>query len=104
MKISARDSRYTDPKQYLNAIFRQWLPLSDAVLVMVANKLPSPLDVSEERIEKLMCGGLRKFDSLPSETRELKKGIKILAILCTRKASASLSNSLKEMFTTRGTL
>eukprot|EP00794_Sanderia_malayensis_P009497 gene9497-10491_t len=73
LKISARDSRFTDPKVYLQTILRQWLPLSDAVLGMVAAKLPSPLGVSEDRIEKLMCGGLRKFESLPLETRELKQ-------------------------------
>ena len=75
LTISARDARCSDPKIHLTAILRQWLPLSEAVLGMVSSKLPGPLEVSEERIEKLMCGGLRKFDSLPMETRELKQGI-----------------------------
>ena len=80
LKLSARDSRFTDPKAYLQAILRQWLPLSDAILKMVSLKLPSPLEMAEERVEKLMSGGLRKFDSLPQETRELKPGINSFCI------------------------
>ena len=75
LKLSARDTRNTDPRTHLQAVVRQWLPLSDAVLGMVSVKHPSPLNISEERIEKLMCGGLRKFDSLPAQTQELKTGI-----------------------------
>jgi len=41
---------------------------------MVCNKLPSPLDITAERVEKLMCVGARTFDSLPPETQELKSG------------------------------
>ena len=75
LKISARDSRQNDSKAYLQAIFHQWLPLSKTVLQMVVEKLPSPLEISSERIEKLMCGGLRSFESLPDKTRELKQGL-----------------------------
>jgi hypothetical protein len=42
---------------------------------MVVEKLPSPLEISSERIEKLMCGGLRSFESLPDKTRTLKHGV-----------------------------
>lgn len=41
---------------------------------MVCEKLPSPLDMAEERVEKLMSVGTRRFDSLPPQTQELKKG------------------------------
>lgn len=41
---------------------------------MVCEKLPSPLDVGEERVEKLMSVGARRFDSLPEKTQELKTG------------------------------
>jgi hypothetical protein len=40
---------------------------------VVASKLPSPLALSEERVEKLMCSHMRKFDSLPPETQTLKQ-------------------------------
>jgi translation elongation factor EF-G len=75
LKISARDSRQNDSKAHLQAIFHQWLPLPKAVLEMVVEKLPSPLEISSERVEKLMCGGLRSFESLPDETKSLKQGM-----------------------------
>ena len=77
LKLSARDTRNSDSRSNLQAVCRQWLPLSDAILGMVSAKLPSPLNVPEERIEKLMCGGLKKFDSLPAQTQQLKPGINI---------------------------
>ena len=74
LKISARDSRHTDARVHLAAICSKWLPLSAALLSMVVDKLPSPLEMSEERIKKLMCSGLHTFDSLPLETQELLSG------------------------------
>lgn len=41
---------------------------------MVCEKLPSPLDMAAERVEKLMSVGARRFDSLPEQTQELKRG------------------------------
>ncbi|XP_027138710.1 elongation factor-like GTPase 1 [Larimichthys crocea] len=73
VKVMARDSRHTDPKVLLSAICSQWLPLSQAVLSMVCEKLPSPLDMSAERVERLMSVGARRFDSLPEQTQELKE-------------------------------
>ncbi|XP_069767762.1 elongation factor-like GTPase 1 isoform X2 [Narcine bancroftii] len=73
LSILPRDSRHTDPRVHLNAICTQWLPISQAVLAMVCHKLPSPLDITVERVEKLMCTRSRKFDSLPAETQALKQ-------------------------------
>ncbi|EPY75052.1 elongation factor Tu GTP-binding domain-containing protein 1 isoform 6 [Camelus ferus] len=39
---------------------------------MVCQKLPSPLGITAERVEKLMCTGSQTFDSLPPETQALK--------------------------------
>lgn len=74
LKIQAREARHNDPKVLLVAITSQWLPLSAAVLSMVAKCLPSPLDVSTERAEKLLCGSTQRFDSLPWETRSMRDG------------------------------
>ena len=74
LKISARDSRYTDSRVYLQAVFSQWLPLSKSLLSVVVHKLPSPLELSEERVEKLMCNGLTTFESFPPKTKQLKQG------------------------------
>ncbi|XP_060924303.1 elongation factor-like GTPase 1 [Limanda limanda] len=73
VKVMARDSRHSDPKVLLAAICSQWLPVSQAVLSMVCEKLPSPLDIAAERVEKLMSVGARRFDSLPKQTQELKR-------------------------------
>ncbi|KAM3877344.1 elongation factor-like GTPase 1 [Diretmus argenteus] len=73
VKVMARDSRHSDPKVLLSAICSQWLPVSQAVLSMVCEKLPSPLDMAAERVEKLMSVGARQFDSLPEQTQELKR-------------------------------
>uniref|UniRef100_A0AAY4BDA4 Elongation factor-like 1 n=1 Tax=Denticeps clupeoides TaxID=299321 RepID=A0AAY4BDA4_9TELE len=75
VKVAARDLRHSDPKVLLSAVCSQWLPVSQAVLTMVCEKLPSPLDVASERVEKLMSVGARRFDSLPERTQELKKGM-----------------------------
>uniref|UniRef100_A0A671FQA7 Elongation factor-like GTPase 1 n=2 Tax=Rhinolophus ferrumequinum TaxID=59479 RepID=A0A671FQA7_RHIFE len=72
LKIGAREARHSDPKVQLNAMCSQWLPISQAVLAMVCQKLPSPLDISAERVERLMCAGPQAFDTLPPETQALK--------------------------------
>ncbi|XP_037365866.1 elongation factor-like GTPase 1 isoform X2 [Talpa occidentalis] len=72
LKIGAREVRHSDPKVQISAICRQWLPVSQAVLTMVCQKLPSPLDMTAERAERLMCSGSQTFDSLPPETQALK--------------------------------
>lgn len=41
---------------------------------MVCEKLPSPLEMTAEKVEKLMSVGTRRFDSLPERTQELKTG------------------------------
>ncbi|XP_060035502.1 elongation factor-like GTPase 1 isoform X2 [Erinaceus europaeus] len=72
LSISAREARHSDPKVQLSAICSQWLPVSQAVLAMVCQKLPSPLEMTPERVEKLLCTGPQTFDSLPLETQALK--------------------------------
>ncbi|XP_013413557.1 elongation factor-like GTPase 1 isoform X1 [Lingula anatina] len=73
LNIPPRDSRHTDARVHLQAIVSQWLPLSKAVLDVVCSHLPSPKDFLPERVEKLMCGGARRYDSLPSQTQQLKE-------------------------------
>uniref|UniRef100_A0A8B9FKQ6 Elongation factor-like GTPase 1 n=1 Tax=Amazona collaria TaxID=241587 RepID=A0A8B9FKQ6_9PSIT len=95
LKIGARESRHADPKVHLNAICSQWLPISDAcVLAMVCNKLPSPLDITAERVEKLMCVGARTFDSLPPETQELKSAF----MKCSSEGTAPVIVFVSKMF------
>ena len=72
VKIAARDLKTNDSRQKLSAIFTQWLPLTKAVLDMVINVLPSPKDITNDRAEQLMCSKAARFDSLTSETQDLK--------------------------------
>ncbi|KAL7405987.1 hypothetical protein ABVT39_011453 [Epinephelus coioides] len=94
VKVMARDSRHSDPKVLLSAICSQWLPVSQAVLSMVCEKLPSPVDITAERVEKLMSVGARRFDSLPEQTQELKRAF----LQCSRGEDAPLIVFVSKMF------
>ncbi|XP_052796536.1 elongation factor-like GTPase 1 [Mya arenaria] len=73
LKMNVRDTRQNDTRVLLQAMMGQWLPISSAVLGKVVEKLPSPLEIAEEKIEKLMCNQARRFDSLPPQTQALKQ-------------------------------
>ncbi|XP_070543409.1 elongation factor-like GTPase 1 [Ptychodera flava] len=94
LKISNRDARHNDGRIHLQAICNQWLPLSKAILSMVVDKLPSPFDINEERVEKLMCSGGRSFDSLPPQTQELKKDFQA----CSASSEAPTIIYISKMF------
>lgn len=70
--LTARDARHNDPRVQLQALCSQWLPLADAFLEMTM-LIPSPAELPEARVKALMCPPSRTFDSLPDETRQLKK-------------------------------
>ncbi|XP_054627881.1 elongation factor-like GTPase 1 [Dunckerocampus dactyliophorus] len=94
VKVMARDSRHSDPKVLLSAICSQWLPVSHAVLSMVCRKLPSPLDIAAERVEKLMSVGVRRFDALPERTQELKNAF----LQCSSNENAPVIVFVSKMF------
>ncbi|KAJ8271563.1 hypothetical protein COCON_G00104220 [Conger conger] len=94
LKVASRDTRHSDPKVLLSAICSQWLPVSHAVLTMVCFKLPSPLDMEAERVEKLMCAGVRRFESLPEKTQELKTAF----LECKNDESAPVIVFVSKMF------
>ena len=78
LNLKITSAKFTEPKAHLEAILRQWLPLSTAILDLVCVYLPSPLDVTEERVKSLMCSGFRKFESYPMDTQNLKEGFQLL--------------------------
>ncbi|XP_060899710.1 elongation factor-like GTPase 1 isoform X1 [Labrus mixtus] len=94
IKVLARDSRHSDPKVLLSAICAQWLPVSQAVLSMVCEKLPSPLDMVSERVEKLMSVGVRLFDLMPKQTQELKRAF----LQCSSAENAPVIIFVSKMF------
>jgi ribosome assembly protein 1 len=85
IKIPPRDLKYTDPKCPLNSLFTKWLPLSRNLLDMIVQVLPSPKDISNERVEQLMCNKLKPFRTFPKETQSLKDGNSFIQKLFNRQ-------------------
>jgi elongation factor 2 len=48
----------TKPKDYLKLVMRTWLPAGDALLDMITEHLPSPVEAQAYRVEKLYTGPL----------------------------------------------
>lgn len=94
IKLTTRDMRHTDGKVQLQAVFMQWLPLARAVLDMICSKLPSPIDINEEKVEKLMCSQTDRFDALPSESQALKSSF----LQCSSDADAPIIIFISKMF------
>lgn len=97
LKIQAnkRDLTHSDCKVKLKAVIGQWLPLHESVLSKVCQLLPSPLDLTESRVENFMCSRLRKFQSLPVETQKLKEDF----LKCSSAESACKIVCVSKMFT-----
>ncbi len=94
VKFTTRDLNHSDSRTQLQLLFSQWLPLSDAVLRMVCELIPSPLHINEERVENLMCSNTRRFDSLPLETQNLKNAF----IKCSADSDSPLIICVSKMF------
>ncbi len=53
-QVSEKAISHPDAKTALRAVMRGWLPLSEAVLSMAAERLPSPLESAPERVPHLL--------------------------------------------------
>ncbi|KPM07073.1 elongation factor Tu GTP-binding domain-containing protein 1-like protein [Sarcoptes scabiei] len=74
IKLSNRDIDRSDNRIVLKHLFNNWIPLSKSLLRTVCDIVPSPCQINEERIERLLSANrTRNFDSLPSQTRNLKQ-------------------------------
>ncbi|XP_012140504.1 elongation factor-like GTPase 1 isoform X3 [Megachile rotundata] len=71
IKLTSRDLRHTDSKAQLRAVCSQWLPLADACLEAICEKVPAPDSLSSEKVERLLSGNF-DYSTLPDETRQLK--------------------------------
>lgn len=54
IRITPRELRSKDKKQLIKTVMSQWLPVANAVLLTVADKLPSPLESQKQRIESIL--------------------------------------------------
>jgi ribosome assembly protein 1 len=73
IKLLPRDLKFTDSKAPLQALFSNWLPLGKNLLDTVVEVLPSPLEMTSEKAEHLMCSNIKSFKSLCKETQEIKQ-------------------------------
>lgn len=94
LNLTKRDSTHTDVKVQLSAIMGEWLPIASTLLSVVCSLLPSPLQLSAERAERLMCSNLHKFESLPSETQVLKDDF----MRCSSSSEATKIAFVSKMF------
>jgi ribosome assembly protein 1 len=74
IKIPLRDMKFNDPKTPLQSLFNLWLPLSKSLLDMVIKYLPSPVDLTSDKVEHLISSNSNQFKLLPIETQNLKNG------------------------------
>ncbi|KAK2178328.1 hypothetical protein NP493_547g01002 [Ridgeia piscesae] len=73
LRILPRDSRSTDSRVHLHAICHQWLPLAHSLLEMVVEKLPSAMDITPDRVHKLLYSAVMDHDTLPPQTQRIRK-------------------------------
>ena len=69
------------PTGPVQALFSNWLSLGRNLLDMIVVIFPSPLEITGEKVEKLISRKIKPFKSLPKETQSLKLGkIKISSV------------------------
>ena len=73
IELSQRDIDHSDSRYQIKLIMSRWLKLSKHALDCVSKVVPSPRDLCEKRIERLLSSSLKKFHQLPDETRKLKE-------------------------------
>jgi ribosome assembly protein 1 len=74
IKLQSKSLKYTDPRGPLQSVFTAWMPLGKNLLEMIVEKLPSPLEITSEKVDNLLFKR-NQFESFPKETQQLKKGI-----------------------------
>ena len=84
LDVAEKDLRSTDRKHALDAVLKAWLPLSPAILEMVAHCLPSPVRSAPQRAHRLMPRPTLKAELAPHDATELST---------TRRAVATCDNA-----------
>ncbi len=70
IRLPARDLKYTEAKGPLKSLILKWLTLSKNLLDMYVGLLPSPLDITSEKVEFLICSELKSFKNLQKQTQD----------------------------------
>ena len=74
LKMTPRDLKYTEPRTPVQSLMSSWLPLGRNLLDMCVQILPSPLEITEAKVEHLIASNMSKFRAMPHQTQQLKKG------------------------------
>ncbi|XP_025419219.1 elongation factor-like GTPase 1 [Sipha flava] len=92
--LLARDLRQTDTRILLQSFLSQWIPLSVSVLGMVCDKCPAPNQLTDVKIENLLCPPMKEFKVMPKETVALKNDFS----KCCHDDSVSVIAFVSKMF------
>ncbi|KAJ3272649.1 Cytoplasmic GTPase/eEF2-like protein (ribosomal biogenesis) [Terramyces sp. JEL0728] len=91
IKVPPRDLKAKDLKILLQSVMSQWLPLSDAVLLAVVQKIPNPLAAQSYRMQDI----LQPNDTDLKEKKTVNKAI----VGCDGSESAPVVVYISKMFT-----
>ncbi|XP_015789926.1 elongation factor-like GTPase 1 [Tetranychus urticae] len=72
LTLHRRDVTHNDPRVVLQSILTHWLCLAPNLLTAVCTLIPSPLELTGERAEKLMCSNTTRFELFPQQTKDMK--------------------------------
>lgn len=72
VELSPREANHSDFRYKTKLILSKWLKLSNNVLKSIVEIVPSPKELSEKRIERLLTSNLKQFHQLPDESQKLK--------------------------------
>lgn len=76
VKLQPRDIERTDHRVALVQLFSEWMPLTNSLLKIICDIVPSPCEISEDRVERLLSANqTRRLDTFPMETQILKQSL-----------------------------
>lgn len=85
IQLTYRDFEHTDCRNQIRLVMSKWLPLAQNLLDSVTKLIPSPKDLSDKRVERLLSSNLKGFQQLREETKKLKRAF----LECSSEASAT---------------
>ncbi|KRZ11888.1 Elongation factor Tu GTP-binding domain-containing protein 1, partial [Trichinella zimbabwensis] len=94
LDVMSKEFTKSDSRQRLQIVMSRWLPLAESVLAMVCEWLPSPKDLDNDRIERIMCGDrFAHCDCLEPKARAMKALFK----QCSMEASCATTVFISKM-------
>jgi len=97
LQVHQRDLSNKDQKVVLRSVLQSWLPLSDAVLDMVCDKLPNPFEGQKRRMEKIFKPV--KSTLMSQDMLEKQKSLLKDTIACKSDESADVVAYVAKVFT-----